>query len=174
MPCQSRGCPILAFFARVGATERPLNCIANAAVVPLREIRQTHCLDICGVTLRKPRRVRQPRSGSANMETAKDGPARRLRPLLLPYSQFFGNSRIIRYIKYRLHFSVFDNFGYAVYSDYFVGWVTRGKSGRRMSQLERLRAFQLAIYLCPYLPLRVLQYECRTTTPWLNVVVHLD
>jgi hypothetical protein len=34
--------------------------------------------------------------------------------LLLPYPQFFPNSRIIRYIKYRLHFSMFDNFSYAV------------------------------------------------------------
>jgi hypothetical protein len=55
--------------------------------------------------------------------------------LLLPYSQFFPNSRVIRYIKYRLHFSMFDNFSYAVYSDYFVGWITRRKSRRRMFQL---------------------------------------
>ena len=34
-------------------------------------------------------------------------------------SQFFPNSGVIRHIKYWLHFSMFDNVSYAVYSDYF-------------------------------------------------------
>jgi len=32
---------------------------------------------------------------------------------------------------------MFDNFSYAVYSDYFVGWIARRKSRRRMFQLVR-------------------------------------
>src|SRR5580698_9415746 len=57
--------------------------------------------------------------------------------LLLPYSQFFPNSRVIDYIKYRLRFSMFDNVNDAVYSDYFVGWITGRKPRRRMFQIIR-------------------------------------
>jgi len=57
--------------------------------------------------------------------------------LLLPYPQFFPNSGIIRYIKYRLRFSMFDNFSCAIYGDYFVGWITRRKSRWGMFQLVR-------------------------------------
>jgi len=33
---------------------------------------------------------------------------------------------------------MFDNFSYAVYSDYFIGWITRSKSLGRLFQMERL------------------------------------
>jgi len=33
---------------------------------------------------------------------------------------------------------MFDDFDYAVYCDYFVGWITRRKSWRRTFQVERL------------------------------------
>ena len=53
-------------------------------------------------------------------------------PLLLGCSQFFPDGGVIRYIEYRLRFSMFDNVSYAVYSDYLVGWITRRESRRRM------------------------------------------
>ena len=70
--------------------------------------------------------------------------------------QFFPNSSVIRYIKYRFHLSMFNYFSYAFYSDYFIGWITRSKSLGRVFQMKRLIAFLLAIYLCQYEPFRVL------------------
>jgi len=64
------------------------------------------------------------------------------------YSEFFPYSRIIRYVKYRLLFSVFDNFSHVSYSDYFVAWITGRKSRRRVFQVVGLEASFLATYFC--------------------------
>ena len=52
--------------------------------------------------------------------------------------KLFHYSRVISNIEYWLRLSMFDNVSYAVYSDYFVGWIIRIKSLWGILQLQRL------------------------------------
>ena len=85
----------------------------------------------------------------------------------------FPNSRIIRYIKNRLHLSMFDDFSGSLDSDLLVEWISKGETfWRRIIRVIWLTTFLLAVCLFKYFPLCVFQYKHCMRAPWKVVEAH--